>query len=77
MSYPQSQWERIMKIQDVFTKAYHKQLTWQADRRSYLLLKAPAPQAFSHHRSISGSASSAPFSPARFSTISGPTASGG
>ena len=29
MNYPPSQWERIMKIQDVFTKAYHKHLTWK------------------------------------------------
>jgi transposase len=29
MNYPPSQWERIMKIQDVFTKAYHKRLTWR------------------------------------------------
>ena len=29
MNYPSSQWERIMKIQDVFNKAYHKHLTWK------------------------------------------------
>ena len=29
MLYPPAQWERIMKIQDVFTKAYHKSLTWR------------------------------------------------
>lgn len=29
MNYPPSQWERIMKIQDVFSKAYHKRLTWK------------------------------------------------
>jgi len=28
MNYPQSQWERIMKIQDVFSKAQHKKITW-------------------------------------------------
>jgi transposase len=28
MIYPPSQWERIMKIQTVFTKAQHKRLTW-------------------------------------------------
>ncbi len=29
MNYPSSQWERIMKIQDVFEQAHHKQLTWK------------------------------------------------
>jgi len=29
MNYPPSQWERIMKIQDVFTKAQRKELTWK------------------------------------------------
>ena len=29
MLYPPAQWERIMKIQDVFTRAYHKSLTWR------------------------------------------------
>ena len=29
MNYPPSQWERIMKIQDVFNQAYHKHLTWK------------------------------------------------
>lgn len=29
MDYPPAQWERIMKIQDVFTNAYHKSLTWK------------------------------------------------
>lgn len=29
MLYPPSAWERIMKIQDVFTKAQHKHLTWR------------------------------------------------
>lgn len=29
MNYPPSQWERIMKIQDVFEKAHHKHLTWR------------------------------------------------
>ena len=29
MNYPPAQWERIMKIQDVFTRAYHKSLTWR------------------------------------------------
>lgn len=29
MNYPPSQWERIMKIQDVFNKAHHKHLTWK------------------------------------------------
>lgn len=28
MNYPDSQWERIMKIQDVFVRAYHNKLTW-------------------------------------------------
>jgi len=28
MNYPQSQWERIMKIQDVFSKAQHRKITW-------------------------------------------------
>ena len=29
MSYPESQWERIMKIQDVFSKAQHNTITWK------------------------------------------------
>jgi transposase len=29
MNYPPSEWERIMHIQDVFTKAYHKHFTWR------------------------------------------------
>ena len=29
MNYPTAQWERIMKIQDVFTRAHHKTLTWR------------------------------------------------
>ena len=29
MNYPQSQWERIMKIQDVFSKAHHHKITWK------------------------------------------------
>ena len=29
MNYPDSQWERIMKIQDVFVRAYNNKLTWQ------------------------------------------------
>ena len=29
MEYPPSEWERIMKIQDVFTSAYHDRLTWR------------------------------------------------
>lgn len=29
MNYPPSQWERIMKIQDVFNQAYHRRLTWR------------------------------------------------
>ena len=29
MDYPPSQWERIMQIHDVFTKAQRKQLTWR------------------------------------------------
>lgn len=29
MNYPPSQWERIMKIQDVFNQAYHRRLTWK------------------------------------------------
>ncbi len=29
MSYPDSQWERIMKIQDVFVRAYQHKLTWE------------------------------------------------
>lgn len=29
MNYPDSQWERIMKIQDVFTKAQNNHLTWR------------------------------------------------
>lgn len=29
MNYPDSQWERIMKIQDVFVRAYHNKLTWE------------------------------------------------
>lgn len=29
MNYPSSQWERIMKIQDVFYKAYDNKLTWR------------------------------------------------
>lgn len=29
MHFPSSQWERIMNIQTVFTKAQHKQLTWK------------------------------------------------
>jgi len=28
MNYPQSQWERIMRIQDVFSKAQHRKITW-------------------------------------------------
>lgn len=28
MNYPRSQWERIMKIQDVFSKANHRKITW-------------------------------------------------
>lgn len=28
MNYPSSQWERIMRIQDVFSKAQHKTITW-------------------------------------------------
>jgi len=28
MNYSRSQWERIMKIQDVFSKAQHKKITW-------------------------------------------------
>lgn len=28
MNYPHSQWERIMKIQDVFSKAHHQKITW-------------------------------------------------
>ena len=28
MNYPQSQWERIMRIQDVFSKAQRKKITW-------------------------------------------------
>jgi len=28
MNYPPSQWERIMRIQDVFSKAQHKKITW-------------------------------------------------
>jgi transposase len=28
MNYPPSQWERIMKIQDVFSKAQHRKITW-------------------------------------------------
>ncbi len=29
MNYPDSQWERLMKIQDVFLRAYHDKLTWR------------------------------------------------
>lgn len=29
MNYPDSQWERIMKIQDVFVRAYNDKLTWK------------------------------------------------
>jgi transposase len=29
MNYPPSAWERIMRIQDVFTKGYHQSLTWK------------------------------------------------
>ena len=29
MNYPDSQWERIMKIQDVFVGACHNKLTWE------------------------------------------------
>lgn len=29
MNYPPSQWERIMKIQDIFNQAYHRRLTWK------------------------------------------------
>ena len=29
MNYPDSQWERIMKIQDVFVRAYNNKLTWK------------------------------------------------
>lgn len=29
MHYPHSQWERIMKIQDVFSKANHDKITWK------------------------------------------------
>lgn len=36
MCYPSSQWERIMKIQDVFTRAYQDRLTW---REAALILK--------------------------------------
>lgn len=27
--YPRSQWERIMKIQDVFLKATYRSITWK------------------------------------------------
>ncbi len=36
MCFPSSQWERIMKIQDVFTKAYQDRLTW---REAAMILK--------------------------------------
>lgn len=29
MCYPQSQWERIMKIKDVFSRAYYDKITWK------------------------------------------------
>jgi len=28
MNYPESEWERIMKIQDVFSRVKHKRITW-------------------------------------------------
>ena len=28
MNYPESQWERIMRIQDVFSRVQHKKITW-------------------------------------------------
>ena len=29
MDYPPSQWERIMKIQDIFNRAYQQSITWK------------------------------------------------
>lgn len=29
MNYPPCQWERMMRIQDLFNKAYHRNLTWK------------------------------------------------